>query len=259
MAEQTDKRVEPYGTWRTPVTSEVVVAEAVRLGAVAVDGDDILWSEERPTEGGRTALVRRSGDGRTVDLLEQEFNVRTAVHEYGGGAWWACDGVVWFANWDDQRLYRRDGSGACEPLTPEPAVPRGDRYADGDLSPDGTRVACIREHHPPGGRGAADVRNEIVALAAHEPSEPDVLVSGPDFVLAPRWSPDGERLCWIEWDHPNMPWDGTRLMVRELATGEESLVAGLEVPHLQLAAVPRHVRVVPLDPAQVTSVRAPTR
>jgi dipeptidyl aminopeptidase/acylaminoacyl peptidase len=202
------------------------VTQAVGLGGLAVDGDDVLWSEERPSEGGRTALVRRSLDGATVDLLDDGFDVRTGVHEYGGGAWWARDGVVWFANWADQRLYRRGESGACEPLTPEPAVERGDRYADGDISPDGTWIVCIREHHPPGGRGAVDVRNEIVALAADEPSEPVVLVRGPDFVLAPRWSPDGGRLCWVEWDHPNMPWDGTRLMVRDVDTGEELVAAG---------------------------------
>lgn len=221
-----EKRVEPYGSWRTPVTSELVVAHAVRLSDVAVDGDEVLWSEERPTEGGRTELVRRSADGTTVDLLGHGFNARTAVHEYGGGAWWTHDGVVWVANWADQRLYRRDASGGCEPLTPEPPVERGDRYADGDLSPDGSRIACIREHHPSGGRAAVDVRNEIVALSAHDPSDPEVLVSGPDFVLAPRWSQDGDRLCWVEWDHPNMPWDGTRLMVRDLGTGAELLVAG---------------------------------
>ncbi len=226
MSEPTVKRVQPFGTWRTPVTSELVVAHAVRLSDVAVDGDEVLWSEERPAEEGRIELVRRSTDGTTVDLLGHGFNARTAVHEYGGGAWWTHDGVVWFANWADQRLYRRDVSGACQPLTPQPVVERGDRYADGDLSPDGSRIACIREHHPPEGRGAIDVRNEIVILAADEPSEPDVLVSGPDFVLNPRWSPDGRSLCWMEWDHPNMPWDGTRLMVRDLGTGEELRVAG---------------------------------
>ena len=216
----------PYGSWSTPVTSELVVASAVQLGAVAADGGEVLWSEERPTEDGRTELVRRTPDGDAVDLLGPEYNARTALHEYGGGAWWARDGVVWFANWADQRLYRRDPSGTCEPLTPGPAVERGDRYADGDLSPDGNRIACIREHHPPGGRGAVDVRNEIVALAAHGPSDPEVLVSGPDFVLSPRWSPDGRYLCWVEWDHPDMAWDGSRLVVRDLGTGEQAQVAG---------------------------------
>jgi dipeptidyl aminopeptidase/acylaminoacyl peptidase len=219
----------PFGSWPTPITSRVVVAEAVSLGEVAVDGGDVLWAERRPGEGGRTAVVRREQDGGIEELLPDAGNARTAVHEYGGGAWWARDRVLWFASWNDQRLYRRDpDTGVAEALTPEPASPRGDRYADGDLSPDGQWIACVREHHPPDGRGAVDVRNEVVRLAAHRPSAPEVLVSGPDFVSDPRWSPDGERLCWLEWNHPNMPWDGTTLRVRDLAGGDETAVAGGE-------------------------------
>jgi dipeptidyl aminopeptidase/acylaminoacyl peptidase len=109
-------------------------------------------------------------------------------------------------------------------LTPEPEVPKGDRYADGDVSPDGNWIACVREHHPRGG-SVLDVRNEIVRLAAHEPSTPEVLVSGQDFVSSPRWSPDERRLCWVEWDHPNMPWDETRLRVRD-EHGQAQTVAG---------------------------------
>jgi dipeptidyl aminopeptidase/acylaminoacyl peptidase len=209
------------------VTSAVVVAKAVNLSELRVDGDDVIWSESRPAEGGRTTLVRMAADGAQTELLESTQNARTAVHEYGGAAWWVREGVVWFASWGDQRLYRGDPrTGATEALTPEPASPRGDRYADGDISPDGGTIVCVREHHPPDGRGAIDVTNEIVRLDADRPSTPEVLVSGPDFVASPRWSPDGDRLCWVEWDHPNMPWDGTRLVVRELAPGRDALIAG---------------------------------
>ena len=218
-----------YGSWPTPITSEIVVAEAIGLSEVRVDGEDVIWAESRPAEGGRIALVRRGGDGRVLELLPAGQNARTAVHEYGGGAWWVDRRVVWFTSWADQRLYRRDpGSGEVAPLTPEPQTPRGDRYADGSVSPDGQWMVCVREHHPPGGRGAVDVRNELVRLPAHEPSEPEVVVSGPDFVSSPRLSPDGQRLCWVEWDHPNMPWDGTRLVIRDLGSGADRVVAGGE-------------------------------
>jgi dipeptidyl aminopeptidase/acylaminoacyl peptidase len=217
----------PYGSWPTPITSEVVVARAVRLAEVRVDGEDVIWSEVRPAEGGRTALVRRSGDGHLQELLATDENARTAVHEYGGGAWWADDGIVWFANWSDQRLYRRDARARrSEALSPPPEISRGDRYADGVLTPDRQSIVCVREHHPPGGRGAIDVRNELVKLAAHEPSTPEVIVSGPDFVSNPRFSPDGAKLSWLEWDHPNMPWDGTRLIVQDVRSGERQQVAG---------------------------------
>ena len=221
------REVLPYGSWKTPVTSAIVVESAVGLSEVRVDGADVIWAETRPAEGGRTQLVRRRADGARTDLLPEGQSARTAVHEYGAGSWWARDGVVWFAAWDDQRLYRLEiETGSAVPITPSPETPRGDRYSDGDVSPDGRWIACVRERHPAGGRGAVDVRNEIVRLAAHEDSVPEVLVTGPDFVANPRWSPAGDRVCWIEWDHPHMPWDATRLMVRDLTGGQDTVVAG---------------------------------
>jgi dipeptidyl aminopeptidase/acylaminoacyl peptidase len=219
----------PYGSWPTPITSGAVVAQAVALSEAQVDDEAVIWSEGRPAEAGRTALVRREPDGGLTELLPEDQNARSAVHEYGGGAWWANAGVVWWINWVDQRLWRRDPeTGGCQPLTPEPDEPRADRYADGALSPDGSSIVCVRERHPRDGRGAVDVRNEIVRLAAHGPSTPEIVVSGPDFVSSPRFSPDGRHLCWLEWDHPNMPWDENRLIVRDLGTGAETLVAGGE-------------------------------
>ena len=214
----------PYGSWPTPFTSALVVADAVRLGELAVDGDDVVWAEGRPAEGGRTQLVRRGADGTCRDLLQEGFNARTAVHEYGGGAWWVRDGVVWFANWSDQRLYRLAPGGDPQPLTPEPATPRSDRFADGDIAPGGATLVCVRERHH--GPSATDVVNEIVRLDAHAPGEQEVLVTGSDFVASPRLSPDGGTLAWLRWDHPSMPWDATELVVRDLATGEETVVAG---------------------------------
>ncbi|MBW0114351.1 S9 family peptidase [Pseudonocardia abyssalis] len=211
--------IAPFGSWPTPITSELVVAAAVSLAEVRVDGAEVYWSEARPADGGRTQLVRRAADGAVTDLLPDGSNARTGVHEYGGGAWWVLDGVVWFTEWADQRLYRL-ADGAVQALTPAPAVERGDRYADGDVH--GDVIVCVRERH-----GDGEPRNEIVRLAAHAPTdEPEVLVTGPDFVAAPRLDPDGTTLAWLQWNHPSMPWDAVELVVRDLATGEETVVAG---------------------------------
>ena len=211
----------PYGSWPTPITSELVVRAAASPGGIALDGDTVIWSEQRPGEGGRTQLVRRVGDGPAVDLLPEGLNARTAVHEYGGGAWWVTGGTVWFANWSDQRLHRLDPDAAAAPaaVTPEPAAPRGDRWADGAPDATGRWMLVVREHHPPGS-GPAEVVNEIVVLDMTGEVAPRVLVTGPDFVSDPRCSPDGRRLCWLQWSHPDMPWDGTELCVADLRPTE---------------------------------------
>ena len=191
--------------------------------AIAVDADDVWWSETRPGESGRTAVLRRRADGAVDELLAAPWNARTAVHEYGGGAWWVRGGVLWFADWATQRLHRLGDDGVAVVLTPEPSVPRGVRYADGDVSPDGSVVLCVQEQHA----AAGEVHNTIVRLDAAAPSTPEVVVEGPDFVSSPRWRPDGAAYCWLEWDHPDMPWDATRLVVD--AGGRRTVVAGGDV------------------------------
>ncbi len=212
----------PSGSWPTPLTSELVVRAAARLGEVRVDGADVWWSEGRPAEGGRSVIVRRSADGSTTDVLPAPWNARTRVHEYGGGSWTVSDGTLWFTEFTDQRLYRLEpGSNAPVPVTPEPSVPAGVRYADFSVTPDGSLLA-VRETHPADG-AAAGVVNEIVRIAPD--GSTTVLVSGPDFVSDPRLAPDGVTLCWLQWDHPHMPWDAAQLVVRA-ADGTEHVLAG---------------------------------
>jgi len=205
-------KVAPYGSWKSPITSDLIVAETVGLGQIALDGEDVYWGETRPAEGGRSVIVRRSSDGQTADVTPSPFNARTRVHEYGGGDYFVADGTVYFSNWNDQRLYRQDPGGGPRPITPE-----GDwRYADGIVDHRRGRIVCVREDHTIAGREAV---NTLVSLPLDGSRDAQVLVSGNDFYASPRLSPDGARLAWLTWSHPNMPWDGTELWAAELLPG----------------------------------------
>lgn len=203
-------QIVPYGSWPSPLSAAEVARGGIRLSGVAAGEAGVLWAEQRPAEAGRTVVTGPGGD-RTPP----GFNVRTAVHEYGGGAWWLHGSTVFFVHWDDQRLYRQDDGADPVPITPEPPRPRSLRYADGTMSPDGTTIVCVRERHEPG----REPYNELVTLPADGSREPEVLVGGNDFYAFPRLSPDGGRLCWMEWSHPNLPWDGTTLFEAELRDG----------------------------------------
>jgi dipeptidyl aminopeptidase/acylaminoacyl peptidase len=204
---------EPFGTWRSPITAEMVSVEGVSLSQPSVEGGTISWLEGRPSEGGRVVLVRAAPSSEPADLTPPGFNVRTTVHEYGGGAYLIHGGTAYFSNFADQRLYRQDPGADPVPITAESGG--RDRYADGRIMPDGRSLICVRERHPqpddPSG-----VVNELVALPPDGSSAPVVIRSGRDFYSTPRIAPDGSRLCWLEWDLPWMPWDGCEVFVAEL-------------------------------------------
>ena len=209
----------PYGSWPTPLTPETLVAAAVGLSDAAVADGRMTWVETRPDEGGRQVVVERLTSGATRDRLLEPASARTFVHEYGGRcALLDHDGDLLCSLAEDQRLWRfpADG-GSAVPLTPEPATPRADRYADPVLVA-GDDLVCVRERHLPDG----SVVNDLVALdprPAGDPVLPRILAEGHDFYAAPRPSPDGRRLAWLSWDHPDMPWDATELWEAPLADG----------------------------------------
>jgi dipeptidyl aminopeptidase/acylaminoacyl peptidase len=197
---------------------------------VQIDGEDIYWLEGRPQEGGRYALLRWRPDGSIEEVTPPDFNVRSRVHEYGGGAYVARDGVVYCVNFVDQRIYRIASGKAPEPLTPAGSW----RYADFDVDLRRGHLICVREDHTQEGREPV---NTIVSIPCGpdvgrtlrgSPGGPDkarptrhdlelnagdVLISGYDFYSTPRLSPDGAMLAWLSWRHPLMPWDGTELWV----------------------------------------------
>jgi len=205
----------PYGTWTSPISAALLVEQAVRISQLQTDGGRIYWNEGRPGESGRQVIVSVERGTAPRDVIPAGYSARTQVHEYGGRCY-AVDGdAVVFSNWADQRLWlTRALDGEPVPLTPEPDQPRAERYADPVISPDGRWVICVREQH--GAAGQVDNDLVVVALDPPDPDRPpNRLTSGHDFYGAPRLSPDGSRLAWITWDHPNMPWDATELWVAD--------------------------------------------
>ena len=213
----------PFGSWPSPIRVDDLVGDVVRLMEAWIDGDDVYWIESRPTEAGRSVLVRRGADGVIVDVTPPPFNVRNRVHEYGGGAYTVAGGTVLFSNLADGRLHRLDpGDAEAQAITPDGPY----RYADLRFDPARRRFTAIREDHS----GKGDPVSAIVAIPLDGEHPPQVLYNGPDFLAAPRPSPDGSRLAWLEWDHPDMPWDATRLRVAQIAEdgtlGASDLAAG---------------------------------
>ena len=108
----------PYGSWKSPITTDLIVSGSIGLGQVALDGEDIYWVEMRPSEGGRMVLVKHDPEGETVDVTPEPYSVRTRVHEYGGGAFLVHEEVVYFSNYSDQRIYRQENGGGPQAITP---------------------------------------------------------------------------------------------------------------------------------------------
>jgi len=211
-----------YGSWKSPITSDMIASGVMRLGQVELEEEDIFWCEMRPSEAGRLVVVKRSPNGETMEMNPPPFNARTRVHEYGGGAYKVNQGTVYFTNFVDQRLYETKPGSEPKPITPETEL----RYADLAFDNGRGRMFCVREDHRVKGREAV---NTIASMGLGG-EDLKVVVSGNDFYSSPRISPDGLQLAWLTWNHPNMPWDGTELWVAKLdqsgSIEEPEMVAG---------------------------------
>jgi len=224
---QPNKTTAPFGSWSSPISSDDLVSQAVRLGEPLLDGDDIYWVEGRPQEQGRGVLLKRAfnaglRDQGNTEVLPKHCNVRSRAHEYGGASYTVDDGVVYFVEASDQRIYRFDPSQDSAPiaLTPDGHF----RYADLCVDRSRARIICVREDHRAKqaasslAERAAPVEetNELVAIDCEGKLEPQVLASGCDFYSNPQLSPDGQQLSWLSWNHPSMPWDSTQCWLAKL-------------------------------------------
>ena len=207
----------PYGEWESPISSKDLTEGAVGLGSPVFDGDALYWLEMRPSEKGRVVVVKKDASG-TIDLTPANFNVRTRVHEYGGGDFTVSSGIIYFTNFADQRLYAQLAFPGAEPI---PLTPEGKlRFADFAIDAARDRLVCVVEDHSADGK---EPSNYIAAVSLEGPSEegafPPIvtLASGRDFYASPRLRKDGGALAFVSWMHPNMPWDSTSLFLADVA------------------------------------------
>lgn len=206
----TAKQKAPCGTWPSALDAETVASSGIRIAGLWVDGADLFWTESRPSEQGRLALLRRRGNGPIEEIVPAPFSVRTRVHEYGGGAFTAASDLVIFCNDADQRLYRLDPAHA-DPVAL--TAPGSLRYADLQIDLRHRRVICVAER----AREGAEPENFLAGVSL-ETGEVKPLVRGADFYAFPRLHPNGERLAFLAWNHPAMPWDTCELHLAELGT-----------------------------------------
>lgn len=211
----------PYGSWKSPIDSTLIVSNMVRMGKVCLDGGDLFWLETRPEESGRDMICSMREDKCLQDITPQPFNSRTRVHEFGGGGFAAASGLIFFSNLLDQRVYvqekGKDGQFQVpRPLTPEPAAPgKHLRFADLALDKKRARLIAVQEDHR---ETDQDSPAAIVSieLTGESSSAPLCLTSGADFYTSPRVSQDGSKLAWLQWNHPDMPWYQTELWIADI-------------------------------------------
>ncbi|KAJ1863586.1 Esterase lipase thioesterase active site [Coemansia sp. RSA 2703] len=225
-----EKVAAAYGSWKSAVSASAVAQASSSVGSVVVDPSDtrrVYWLESRPQEGGRYALLSKPIDEAsapaTEHLADVKWNVRTAVHEYGGGAYTVRGGTLVFSNWSDGGMYVVDLSADGE--EPRRVGEQGCRYASFAVHPGMDWAVCVREDH----RVAGEPQNSLVAVGLRPDAGADrVLYAASDFVSSPAFDAEGAQLAFFSWDHPEMNWDATVLRHATVhASNDDLSISGL--------------------------------
>ncbi|WP_019506979.1 S9 family peptidase [Pleurocapsa sp. PCC 7319] len=215
-------QVAAYGSWKSPITSNLIVSKTIGIGSIVVNGDDIYWLEKRPQEKGRNLIVRYSKQRGIKSITPSPLSVRSKIHEYGGGAFIVEQDTIYFSNYSDGRIYQQ-----VLPKPPQALTNKvQQRYGDIIVDPSRNRLICVCEDHSPRDREAISTIISIDLSTGRIRN----LVTGADFYSSPRLSPNGEWLAWLSWNHPDMPWDSTFLWLAKIdhdgSIAKPELVAG---------------------------------
>jgi len=223
-----EKKRAAYGAWKSPLSGDAVAKASIRLSELSVTSSSVFWGEVRPNEGGRTAIVEWH-EGERFERLASPWNVRTRVHEYGGGAMVASNRDLYFSHFSDGRVYGQAWGKAPVALTPEIKGPRVG-FADLKVDRNHNRLIAVRESHREDGEPTAALVSISLAPLSGGLPKIDILAQGEDFYASPAISPDGRHLAWLTWSHPNMPWDGTELWLADMDdkghVGTPALITG---------------------------------
>ncbi len=223
------KKFAPYGLWKSPITPSLL-GRKIRLDDVGwdSDGETLIWVEGRSGHG---VLVAKTGDDAERDLTG-DIPVKPTLG-YGGGEFDARAKRVVFAS--KGRLYEIP----VEKGLPRPIIPGFGELASPVISPDSQRVLYVHSYEGEDALVLADLAGE---------NFPQKVAQGADFYMQPVWHPSGKKIAWVEWDHPQMPWDGTRLMLSDFKT-QTCLTGGEDTPVFQPAFSPdgRYLSYIALD------------
>ena len=213
--------------WDSPINSESIFESKKTISNLQAWKDGLLFLITEPSEGNINVLMYSDTNSVTKRVSPKGFNIRSKIHEYGGRPFTADGDDIFYCNFNDQEIYSQSFLSASNTFSSPVAVTdsHGDkvRYADLSIDRKRNRLIAVREDHRFIKTSVDEAKNSLIAVALNTVELPTgteaqtTLFEGSDFLSSPNISEDGENLAFTAWQHPNMPWDNTELIVAKIA------------------------------------------